>query len=1072
MRLGKAIFALLLLSACLSSASASAAPAPVWRLTATSQPTNLAAGEENDAYPLYDIVATNVGGAPTSGPVTVTATLSEGIVPTEIDGGSCAFDEPTRTITCTSSASIIPGQNKLVTIRFKVGALAEDSTVTSKVTISGGGALPLSTETTNTITTALPAFGFLPGPNGTSASLNGLDGLPVTQAGSHPDQLTIDLGFPSRRLGGKGEITGAEGGLRDLITDLPRGMVGNPLSTPERCTEVQLEARKCPYGSAVGIVTVLTTGVPGTPAPSESPLFNMVPPPGTPAAFGFDAAGVGIFVHVKASVRSDGDYGVSATTNDTLARAPNPVLAAQAQLWGDPSDETHDGVRGACDEGTGPDECPVEDQEDAFLTMPGACSDSLTFAAHADSWIKPGELRSASAPITDAANSPTGVSGCGELDFSPTISAKPTTTLADSPSGLDVALHQPQEDKLGARATAILKDATLTLPEGMTVNPSQAAGLGACTAQQVGLATAVGEAPIHFSKDPAGCPDAAKIGSVKASTPLLDHPLSGAIYIAQPFQNPFGSLLAIYLTVEDPQTGIVAKLAGEVKADPVTGQLATHFNENPELPLEDVSVHLFEGARAPLRTPPACGTYTATTDLVPWSSPEAPDAEPSDSFQITAAPGGGDCPASAAAAPNSASFEAGTENPKAGAYSPFAMKLSRTDGTQPPAGFEMTLPPGLLGKAAGVPYCSEAEIAKAKARERPEAGKLEQADPSCPAASEIGTVDVGAGAGPTPFHTTGRVYFAGPYKAAPLSAVVITPAVAGPFDLGAVVVRAPLYVDPERAQVRTLTDPLPTILDGIPLDVRSVALRLGRPSFTLNPTSCEPMSIEAKLTSLFGDVAPLSNRFQVGGCEDLAYKPKLSLRLKGKTKRTGHPALASVFQPKAGQANTKALSLTLPRSEFIDQGHFRTICTRVQFAADQCPAGSIYGHATATTPLLEGPLEGPLYLRSSSHELPDVVLALRGQVDVVADGRVDSVNGGLRVSFEAIPDAPATKVVVKMKGAQKGLFINSADLCKLSDAATRAKLKLAGQNGLSLSSRPPVENSCAKKPAHKRKGRR
>jgi hypothetical protein len=400
------------------------------------------------------------------------------------------------------------------------------------------------------------------------------------------------------------------------------------------------------------------------------------------------------------------------------------------------------------------------------------------------------------------------------------------------------------------------------------------------------------------------------------------------------------------------------------------------------------------------------------------------------------------------------------------------LKVKREDATQPLAGIDTTLPPGLTGKLAGIPYCSEAQIAQAQARSKPNEGTLELSNPSCPAASEVGTVDVSAGAGITPLHVTGHAYLAGPYKGAPLSLVIVTPAVAGPFDLGAVVVRTALYLNPETAQIHAVSDPLPQILDGIPLDVRQVALKMGRPEFTLNPTSCDPMSISGTLTSALGQSAALTSPFQVGGCNALAFKPKLAIRLKGATKRTGHPALTAVATFSKGQANTKRVAVTLPRSEFLDQGHIGTVCTRVQFAANQCPKASVYGKARATTPLLDQPLSGPVYLRSSSHELPDLVIALHGQVDVVLDGRVDSVNGGIRNTFEAAPDAPVSKFVLEMQGGRKGLLINSANLCKLKPAATRAVVKMEAQNGKVWDTEPVVQSSCKHKRHGKHKGHR
>jgi hypothetical protein len=1044
---------------------------PVWRVTASAQPTRFETGvPSNNNFPSYLIVATNIGSGSTSGPIKIEDTLPTGMT-TSIDPAPCT--EAGQTVTCESSPTVNPGEVISVLLRVDATALSEGAVVTNKVKISGGNAADAVTETTTTISSTPSPFEFLPGPNGLSASLTDPDGAPMSQAGDHPYQLTVDVGFPSQRLPGglPGEetIKGAGGGLRNLITDLPHGVLGNPNASPVLCTEAELESDSCPDKSAVGVITVILPPSIGAPSPSQSPLYNMVAPGGTAAEFGFNAGEVGVFAHIDGGVRNDGDYGVSAATNDILARSVNPVLGGQAQLWGDPSDPSHDAMRGQCGGNLKPPTpCDVPKQDTAFLTMPSACANSLTIGASADSWLESGQFRSSSAQITGADPDPLEVEGCDKLEFKPTIEAKPTTNLIDSPSGLDFTMKIPQETKLGTLSTSTLKDITLTLPEGMTANTAQAAGLGACTPGQVGLTSAVGQTPVRFTKPAASCPNDAKLGTVEITTPLLGHTLEGSLYLAEPFTNPFGSLLAIYLTVDDRQSGVVAKLAGLVKTNPVTGQLSTTFTENPDLPLEEARVHLFDGPRAALRTPPACATYTTAAALTPWSSPKATGL--ADSFALTAAPGGGTCPASAQAAPHHPSFEAGTISPQAGAYSPFAMKLTREDGSQTASGLELTLPPGLVGKAAGIPYCSETQIAQARGREKPNQGALEQADPSCSAASQIGTVDVGAGAGITPYYASGNVYLAGPYKGAPLSAVVITPAVAGPFDLGAVVVRAALQVDPERAQVRTVSDPLPTILEGIPLDVRSVALALGRDQFTLNPTNCDPMSIDASVTSVFGQAAALSNRFQVGDCEALAYKPRYALSLKGQTKRTGHPALNVAFRPRPGQANSKRIAVTLPRSEFLDQAHIGTVCTRVQFAADQCPPRAIYGHATATTPLLDDPVSGPVYLRSSSHELPDLVLDLHGQVDAVVVGRIDSVKGGIRTTVESAPDVPVSKVVVQIRGGRKGILINSANLCKLASAETRATIKTEAQNGRRYDLKPVVKSACKTREHKKQRG--
>ena len=423
--------------------------------------------------------------------------------------------------------------------------------------------------------------------------------------------------------------------------------------------------------------------------------------------------------------------------------------------------------------------------------------------------------------------------------------------------------------------------------------------------------------------------------------------------------------------------------------------------------------------------------------------------------------------------PNTPSFTAGTLSPQAGDYSPFVFKLTRKDDTAEPVRVNTTLPPGLVAKLTGVPYCPESGIARATSRSNPNEGILERNDPSCPAASKVGRLDVATGAGITPLHTSGNVYLSGPYKGAPLSLAIITPAIAGPFDLGTVVSRVALNVDPETAKVTALSDPLPSILYGIPLDIRSIAFQMDRPNFTLNPTSCDPMSIGGEMLTATGTAAPLLVPFQVGGCSALAFKPKLAIRLKGGTTRGAHPALtATVSYPKTGKyANIKMAQVTLPHSEFLDQAHIGTVCTRVQFAADQCPAKSVYGKATATTPILGAPLSGPVYLRSSSHKLPDLVIDLHGQVDIVVAGRIDSVNGGIRTTFEAVPDAPVSKFTLQMQGGKKGLLVNSTNLCR-HPKANKAISEMEGQNGKVFDSEPELANSCKKAKKHHKKNAR
>jgi hypothetical protein len=691
-----------------------------------------------------------------------------------------------------------------------------------------------------------------------------------------------------------------------------------------------------------------------------------------------------------------------------------------------------------------------------FLSNPTSCA-ATEFVARADTYEDPGEIISATAPAPP-------ITDCESVEFSPSLKARPTTDHADSPSGLDVDLTLPQNEGPDERATAALRDATVTLPQGLVVNPSSANGLGSCLPEEVGLTSDIGDTSPSFDLSRPQCPDSSSLGTVEVITPVFDDPLEGSVYLATPNQNPFGSLLTLYLTVEGH--GLHIKLAGEVKTDPKTGRVSTTFTENTQLPVEHLRLSLFSGSFAPLRTPASCGTYKTTSVLTPWSAPESgPPATPSDTYAISRGAGGGACKAPA----NEPSFEGGTASPIAGAEAPFVFNLTRPDGSQELSSVTVKPPAGLLAKLAGVPYCPEAALAAAAHK----TGKAEQSSASCPAASEVGTVTVSAGAGPAPFNAPGKVYLAGPYKGAPLSLAVITPAVAGPFDLGTVVVRNALHVDPTTAEVTAVSDPIPSILEGIPLDIRSIQLKLDRPSFTRNPTSCDPSQVSGSAVSLLGQSAPLLSRFQVGECGRLGFKPKLSLALKGKTKRTGHPAVRAVLKMPKAQANIASTTVVLPQGEFIDQAHISNPCTRVQFAEGACPPNSILGTARAYSPLLDAPLEGPVYFRSNGgeRELPDMVADLGGQIHVTLVGFIDSVKvkgteqSRVRTRFLSVPDAPVSKFSLSLFGGKRGLLQNSVDLCRvgLGDAS----LSFTAHNGLRRDRDQRIGTSC-----HDKKGKK
>jgi hypothetical protein len=504
-----------------------------------------------------------------------------------------------------------------------------------------------------------------------------------------------------------------------------------------------------------------------------------------------------------------------------------------------------------------------------------------------------------------------------------------------------------------------------------------------------------------------------------------------------------------------------------VTPDPQTGQLTATFDENPELPFEDFKLKFFGGSGGSLRTPAACGTYATTSSLEPWSAPQSgPPAAPADEWAIERGPGGA-CAASEAAQPSAPSFDAGTESPIAGAESPVVMNLKREDGTQQFSSLTLTPPEGLVAKLAGIPYCPEAALREAEAK----SGREEEAHPSCPAASAVGTVTAAAGAGPAPYYAPGKAYLTGPYKGAPLSLAIVTPATAGPFDLGTIVVRTALYVNKTTAQITAVSDPIPTILKGIPLDVRSVQVRLDHSGWGLNPTSCDPSAFGGTLMTAFGQNTPLQSRFQVGECGRLGFKPQLSLNLKGGVKRGKYPQLTATLAMPEGSANLASVSVALPHSEFLAQEHIGTVCTRVQFAASECPAESVYGTATVQTPLLGYPLTGNVYLRSSSNPLPDLVPDLRGPaeqpIELEADGRTDSIHGGIRNTFEYVPDAPFTKFTLQLSAGRKSLLVNSTNICTNPQKAT---VIYTAHNGAVVEAHPPLKIKCPKKhKKHKQK---
>jgi hypothetical protein len=892
------------------------------------------------------------------------------------------------------------------------------------------------------------------------------DGSTAIQAGAHPFAMTVRLDAntkvdPDPKIG---EIP--EDAAKDLVTELPPGMIGNATAMPA-CSSADFSTllveggSSCADSTAVGFAEV-KVGFSG-PHTFAVPVYNLVPAPGEVAKFGF--------VVLRNPVAIDAD--LSSTPPYNLIAGPTNIpqpirfYGSVFTIWGNPVAAAHDDQRGHCADTAAASSCPVSLPEKPFLTMPGSCAGPLSTNFKTDSWQNPGSW------LQYPVKTPLGMSGCAKLGFSPTIVSKASTAEAETGSGFDfgVDFHDEGLTNPEGIAQSDIKKAEVTLPEGVTINPSVGEGLGVCTPAEIAretLQSVPGE----------GCPDASKLGTLHIDTPLVEEGIDGSVFLAQQddpatttpgAENPFDSLIALYLVPKNPNLGVLIKLPLKVEPNPKTGQLVATLEDIPQLPFSHFDFHFREGARAPLITPPACGTYQTKAEFTPWANPSAPLSTTA-SFQITSGVGGGPCPPGGVP-PFHPHFEAGAINNNAGSFSPFDMRLIRADGEQDMTKFSSILPPGELGSLAGVAKCPDSAIALAKAK----TGRQELASPSCPANSLIGHTLAGAGVGGALTYVKGQIYLGGPFHGDPLSVISVTPAVAGPFDAGTVVVRLALTLNPKTAEVEVdgaNSDPIPHILKGIVLKVRDLRVYVDRPNFTLNPTSCDESKARATLFGAYLDVfnpaddkpVDLSTRYQAANCLNLGFKPKLALHLKGGTKRGGHPGLLATYTPRKGDANVKGLVVRLPRSAFLDQAHIRTICTRVQFAAKACPPGAQYGSIKAWTPLLDTPLEGPVYLRSSNHKLPDLVFDLHGLVDVEVDTRIDSAQGGIRASIESAPDAPLSKVVLHMQGGKKGLIINSRNLC---GQTSKANVEFEGQNGKTSSLNPVMQADCGGKRGHK-----
>lgn len=849
---------------------------------------------------------------------------------------------------------------------------------------------------------------------------------PYLQAGGHPFELVDDITLDTVPYLG---IRGPDGQPKDIVMKLPEGLVGDPTAVPQ-CARYAEERFECSPASQVGVIVITLAEKAGNEVTQQEvftePIFNLVPPKGVAAQFGTrvsDIAGA----YIDASVRTGEGYGVNAASLNITSLAN--VLAASVQMWGVPGSPAHDSERYClptpeksgigymkppCAEGSLPlPEVP-------FLRNPTSCDGPLVSTAIVDSYQHPGE------EIEKTVKTASGMIGCGKLSFSPTLAVTPTSSSSDSPTGAEVVLHVPQNE--ATLAEPDLKDATVTMPPGLTVNPAAAGGMEACPLLHGNEAHPEEPGIDLENAEPAHCPAAAKIGMVDLETPLFPHKVfEGAVYVARQQANPFGSLLAIYVAIDEPDTGVVVKLAGRVQLNEQTGQLTTSFDENPQLPFENLRLTFFKGQRAALATPRSCGTYQATSVLEPWSHQAAegeaegtPDAQPSAQFQIVSGPGGAAC----AVAGFNPAFVAGTTSNQAAGFGTFSMRVSRNDGEQRLSTVSMRMPKGVAAILANVPLCGQAQA---------NAG-------TCPAASKIGHVTGtgGVGADPVSLPQVGRpedpVYLTGPYDGAPFGLSIVVPAQAGPFDLGTIVDRAKINVDPHTAQVVVESQAIPTLLRGVPLDVRSIDVTIDRPRFMFNPTNCEPMSVNGDVASAEGATAAVSARFQAAGCRSLPFNPGFNVfSHRGHTRRFGAYLRVQVTSGR-GQANIKSVHVTLPKILPARDETLNHACAAAQFEANPagCPADSYVGTAYAETPVLPVPLSGPaIFVSHGGAAFPDIDVVLQGDGVTVDLTGTTSIDKQITSSdFRSVPDVPVRRFELTLQEGPNSALAATGNLCR------------------------------------------
>jgi hypothetical protein len=870
-------------------------------------------------------------------------------------------------------------------------------------------------------------------------------GTLYTQAGGHPLYGITDFKIDTypKLLGAGGFPTTF---LKDIVVDTPEGLSVNPEALPQ-CDPVELETTgKCPPQTLVGAnyLTVAGQAPAGeppactAPVPGECiqvrtvvPVYNMVPFQGVPSMVAFPTkAGPTYIVGSLSPVDQHVTFTISHIhpPNPLNPEEAPPIVESRLVFFsskaGNPLVEAN-----PLNNGT-------------YLTLPSNCGGPQVSKLSLDTQGPPLEKEASSIDELPYAT-PTGASGCVNVPFNPEIAVTAEGKRAvDSPEPTTVDVGIPFNADAPI-ANSYLKTAKVTLPEGMGINPSAANGLQSCSESQFGYHTA----------QPVTCPAASQIGTVQIQTPALPSgSITGEVYVGEPLKNgpgvfESGEQFRILIYGHSTRYGVNVRLKGQVYPNKETGQLTAIVDENPQATFRNFRLNFFGGDKGILTTPPTCGANTTTTEFTPWSG-NPDNNKPTSNTTLATVPGGGSCPKTLGERKFTPGYSAASQSTAAAKFSPFKLTVSRNDGQQEIKAVNVTLPKGLVGRLAGIPYCGEAEIAAAAAS----SGKAQQANPSCSSNSAIGSVVTKAGTGGAPLSLNGVAYLAGPYKGAPLSLAVITPAVSGPYDLGTVVIRVALNVNPLTAQINAVSDPIPHVFGGVKLDIRSIEFDINRYQFMLNPTNCQAGATAGTLSGGGSNPANASNwssyavssPFQATGCKSLGFKPTLNARISGPTTRAKNPQIRVIVKAKKGQANIARTSLNLPHSLFLDQGHIKTVCTRVQLAAKQCPKNSIYGHAEASSPLLKQKLKGPVYLVSSNHKLPDLLADLNGQINIQLAGVISSNHGGLKTVFNNTPDVPLKTFILNMRGGKKSLLQNSTNLCKSQQLAI---LNMKGQNG-------------------------